>query len=79
MPESSRGWPSSSRWVCVQAKVINCCLCSLLAGFAGAADMARFPTSQSQWDMSMEFEAITAVAIGGTLLIGVKAAWSAQC
>lgn len=53
-----------------RVKVINFCLCSLLAGFAGAANMARFLTSQSQLGMGMEFEAITAAVIGGTLLMG---------
>ncbi len=53
-----------------RVKVINFCICSLLAGFAGAANMARFLTSQSQLGMGMEFEAITAAVIGGTLLMG---------
>lgn len=53
-----------------RVKVVNFCLCSLLAGFAGAANMARFMTSQSQLGMGMEFEAITAAVIGGTLLMG---------
>ena len=55
-----------------RVKVINFALCSLLAGFAGAANMARFLTSQSQLGMGMEFEAITAAVIGGTLLMGGK-------
>lgn len=55
-----------------RVKVINFALCSLLAGLAGAANMARFLTSQSQLGMGMEFEAITAAVIGGTLLMGGK-------
>ncbi len=53
-----------------RVKVINFALCSLLAGFAGTTNMARFLTSQSQLGMGMEFEAITAAVIGGTLLMG---------
>lgn len=55
-----------------RVKVANFALCSLLAGFAGATNMARFLTSQSQLGMGMEFEAITAAVIGGTLLMGGK-------
>lgn len=55
-----------------RVKVTNFALCSLLAGFAGATNMARFLTSQSQLGMGMEFEAITAAVIGGTLLMGGK-------
>lgn len=55
-----------------KVKVINFALCSLLAGFAGVSNVARFLTSQSQLAMGMEFEAITAAVIGGTLLTGGK-------
>lgn len=51
-------------------KVACFALCSFLAGFAGTANVARFMTSQSQLGLGMEFEAITAAVIGGTLLTG---------
>ena len=51
-------------------KLINFTLCGMLAGLAGAANMARYQGSQGQLGIGLELEAIAACVIGGNLLMG---------
>lgn len=53
-----------------KVKLINFVICAALAGFAGAANLARYKTSQGQLGVGLELEAIAACVIGGNLLMG---------
>jgi simple sugar transport system permease protein len=53
-----------------RVKLINFTLCSLLAGFSGTANLARYLISQPMLGSEMGLEAIAASVIGGNLLTG---------
>lgn len=55
-----------------KVKITNFALCSMLAGFGGLLNIARYHASQSQLGSGLEFDAITACVIGGVLLTGGK-------
>lgn len=65
-PEFARiaGVPST------RVKIINFTLCSILAGFAGVANLARFGMAQPTLGEGSELEAIAAAVVGGNLLTG---------
>ncbi|MBI4584644.1 MAG: ABC transporter permease [Planctomycetes bacterium] len=51
-------------------KLFNFMLCSLLAGFTGTANLARYASSHGQLGAGIELEAIAACVIGGNELAG---------
>ncbi len=53
-----------------QIKIGNFILCSVLAGFAGCIQFARFCSVDPVRGQNMELEAIAAVVVGGTLMTG---------
>jgi len=53
-----------------RVKIINFIICSVLAGFAGCIQFARFCSVDPVRGQGMELEAIAAVVVGGTLMTG---------
>lgn len=53
-----------------RVKIGNFILCSVLAGFAGCIQFARFCSVDPVRGQNMELEAIAAVVVGGTLMTG---------
>ena len=53
-----------------KVKMINFIICSVLAGFSGMTNIARFLSAQTTLGVQKEFEAIASVVVGGNLLSG---------
>ena len=64
--ETARGVGVNTRKV----KITNFAICSMMAGFAGAVNIARYLSADPTFGMQRELEAIASCVIGGNLLQG---------